>query len=65
MRISINGKAHEVEAGTLAALLDELDYGEAAVATALNQTFVRAADREKTELHEGDHVEILVPRQGG
>ncbi|MGD0633613.1 MAG: sulfur carrier protein ThiS [Beijerinckiaceae bacterium] len=65
MQISINGKAREVEAGTLAALLDELDYGEAVVATALNQAFVRAADREKTELHDGDQVEILVPRQGG
>ena len=65
MQISINGKAHEVEAATLAALLDELDYGEATVATALNQIFVRAADRGTTELHEGDHVEILVPRQGG
>jgi len=65
MQISINGKPHEVEAGTLAALLDELDYGEAVVATALNQAFVRAADRHATKLHDGDQVEILVPRQGG
>lgn len=65
MRISINGKPRDVEAGTLAALLDELDYGEATVATALNQTFVRAADRTSTQLHDGDQVEILVPRQGG
>jgi sulfur carrier protein len=65
MQISVNGKAHEVEAATLAALLDELEYGEATVATAVNQTFVRAADRRATELRDGDQVEILVPRQGG
>lgn len=65
MKISINGKAREVEAATLQALLDELDYSEATVATALNENFVRASDRGKTELRDGDEVEILVPRQGG
>lgn len=65
MRISVNGKAREVEAATLAALLAELDYGDATVATALNQSFVRAADRAATVLREGDAVEILTPRQGG
>jgi sulfur carrier protein len=65
MRISVNGKAHEVEAPTLAALLDELEYGDATVATAVNQAFVRAADRSATALRDGDQVEILVPRQGG
>jgi sulfur carrier protein len=65
MQISVNGKAHDVEASTLAALLNELDYGEATVATAVNQAFVRAADRGVTALRDGDQVEILVPRQGG
>jgi sulfur carrier protein len=65
MQISVNGKAHEVQAATLAALLAELDYGDATVATALNQSFVRAADRDTTRLREGDAVEIVTPRQGG
>ena len=65
MQISVNGKPREVEAATLAALLDELDYGEATVATALNQSFVRAVDRPATALKDGDAVEILTPRQGG
>ncbi len=65
MRISVNGRAHEVEAATLAALLDELAYGEAIVATALNQIFVRAVDRAATPLRDGDAVEIVSPRQGG
>ena len=65
MQISVNGKPHEVEAGTLSALLDELDYGGATVATAVNQSFVRAVDRSATALKDGDAVEILTPRQGG
>ena len=65
MKIRVNGESREVRAQTLAALLDELDYGEATVATAVNQTFVRKKDRSDAQLAEGDEVEILTPRQGG
>lgn len=65
MQIVVNGKPRDVAAATLAALLAELDYGDATVGTALNQTFVRAVDREATPLAEGDAVEIVSPRQGG
>jgi len=65
MRIHVNGKALDVAAATLGALLRELDYEDDAIATALNQTFVRKTDRGKTPLKVGDAVEILVPRQGG
>jgi sulfur carrier protein len=64
MQIHVNGKALEVAAATLAALLLELEYEEG-VATALNQNFVRKSDRGKMSLKEGDAVEILTPRQGG
>ena len=65
MQINVNGRAREVVARDLAALLAELDLAEATVATALNQTFVRAVDRPRTRLAEGDAVEIVSPRQGG
>jgi len=65
MQIRVNGKELEVTAATLAALLNELEYQDATVATALNQSFVRKADRPTTRLREGDAVEILVPKQGG
>lgn len=65
MKISVNGEAREVAAATLAALLDELDYGDATVATALNRDFVRAVDRDAAILRDGDAVEIVSPRQGG
>ncbi len=65
MHIHVNGKALDVAAATLAALLHELEYEDCAVATALNRIFVRRRDRGKTPLKEGDAVEILAPRQGG
>lgn len=65
MQIQVNGKERDVGATTLAALLAELGYEDAVVATALNQAFVRAVDRPKAVLQAGDAVEILVPRQGG
>jgi len=65
MRIQVNGEALDVAAATLGQLLRELDYEDGAVATALNQNFVRKTDRGKTPLRVGDAVEILVPRQGG
>lgn len=65
MKIDVNGKTLEVTATTLAALLAELEYDEAHVATALNRDFVRRAERARASLREGDAVEIVSPRQGG
>jgi sulfur carrier protein len=65
MKISVNGRTHEVTAQTLALLIEELGYDTQTVATALNQEFVRSKDRLSTALQEGDAVEILTPRQGG
>ena len=65
MQIRVNGKEHEVSATTLAALLAELDYEDAMVATALNQNLIRKVDRMTTPLKDGDAVEVLVPKQGG
>ncbi|CAM5773878.1 thiamine biosynthesis protein ThiS [Labrys miyagiensis] len=65
MTLTINGEKREEAADTLAHLLDVLDLGEAVVATAVNGRFVRATDRGKTPLRDGDAVEILAPMQGG
>ena len=65
MKITINGTTTEVRADTLATVLDELGYGEAKVATAVNESFVPAGARGKTALSPGDRVEIVAPRQGG
>lgn len=65
MKIMINGTATEVQADTLDGILDELGYGDAKVATAVNESFVPAAARGQTALSPGDRVEIVAPRQGG
>ena len=65
MKIMINGIPTEVQGGTLVAVLEELGYGEAKVATAVNESFVPAAARGQTALSPGDRIEIVAPRQGG
>ncbi|HYA81657.1 MAG TPA: sulfur carrier protein ThiS [Methylocystis sp.] len=65
MRIEVNGEARDVRSPTLALLLEELGLADRQVATALNREFVRAKDRDDTQLRDGDAVEIVSPRQGG
>ncbi len=65
MIVRVNGAEHEVKAQNLAALLEELEYGDATVATALNRNFVRKKDRAEAKIDDGDEIEILTPRQGG
>jgi sulfur carrier protein len=65
MKITVNGAATEVAATTLEGALDELGYGGAKVATAVNESFVPAAARAHLTLSAGDRLEIVAPRQGG
>jgi sulfur carrier protein len=65
MKIVVNGEIFEARSSDLDALLAELDYAPALVATAVNENFVRGKERAATPLREGDRVEILTPRQGG
>lgn len=65
MRIEVNGEVREVTATTLAAALDELGWGTAKVATALNGDFVPASARTDQALRDGDRLEVLAPMQGG
>lgn len=63
--IVVNGEPRDTAAGSLAALLAELQLAGASVATALNGDFVPEGARPSTPLSEGDKVEIVSPRQGG
>jgi len=65
MKITLNGTTQETGAETLAALLDEMGYTNARVATAVNEEFVPAPSREAHRLADGDRIEIVTPRQGG
>lgn len=65
MNIVINGENVETKNENLVALLSELGYGTAKVATALNEEFIPATSRSDTHLKNGDRLEILAPMQGG
>lgn len=66
LRVVLNGAPIQL-AGceTLAELLVTRGYGDVRVATAVNGEFVAAAQRAEYRLADGDHVEIVSPRQGG
>lgn len=65
MQIVVNDEVHEVSARTLAALIDELGYGGARIATAMDGSFVPVPYRARTVLRDGARVEIVAPMQGG
>jgi sulfur carrier protein len=65
VKILVNGAWCDTVAADLAAALEELGYGAATVATALNGEFVPASLRPDAPLAEGDRVEVLAPMQGG
>ena len=64
-RLVVNGEAVETAARTLAELVAEQGFAEAAVATALNGDFVPRQSRSETKLDADDKIEIVAPRQGG
>ncbi|GHA51562.1 hypothetical protein GCM10008927_16210 [Amylibacter ulvae] len=65
MKINVNGDLREITSPNLADALIELGYGDAKIATAVNENFVPATLRANTELVNNDRLEILAPMQGG
>ena len=65
MELIVNGEPFDGDIVTLADLIGELGYGDQRVATAVNGDFVSGEDRNTYELRDGDHVEVVAPRQGG
>ena len=65
MRILINGASRDIRAADLSGALEELGYGRAVVATAVNGEFVPAPARRAARLSDGDRIEVLAPMQGG
>lgn len=65
MNVLVNGNLHEVGSTGLVEALDELGYGGAVIATALNGEFIPLNSRAGTSVAEGDRIEIVAPMQGG
>lgn len=66
IEIRLNGKTHQLEAGTtLAALVESLGQTPVALATAVNANFVPRAERQACCLQQGDAVTTFQPITGG
>ena len=66
MKITVNGKPHEVAEGTsVEALLVELGVKREYTAVAVNREVTRKSAYAATRLNAGDRVEIVRPMGGG
>ena len=65
MKILVNNDPREIAGLTLADALDELGYGGAVIATAVNGDFAPGRSRPTLLLREGDRLELLAPMRGG
>lgn len=59
MKIVLNGKETETEAGTVEGLLEELDIGSGKVAVEVNLKVIRKCDYPAFAITEGDRIEIV------
>ena len=66
MKISVNGKPMEVEAGlSVEGLLTLLNVKREFTAVAVNRDVIRRADYDAVRLSDSDKVEIVRPMGGG
>lgn len=69
MHVKINGKPQEIQGdmAPLTAILDWLgmDIQTPGIAIALNLNVVPRIDWSKTQVEDGDEIEIITARQGG
>jgi len=65
MKILLNGKKHDVRSTQLFDLIEELGYAKAFIGVAVNSVVVPKAKFLKTQLFEGDRIEVIAPLQGG
>ena len=65
MRVIVNGEQREISAGSVDALLSELEYEGTHFAIAVNFDVLPKSRWAETALKAGDEIEIITPRQGG
>ena len=60
MKISLNGDPHEIAGPlTLTALLEQLNIDPRRVAVEHNLTVVKRANYDRTQIQDGDQIEIV------
>jgi len=65
MNVMINGKAEQVQSGTVLDLLKAKHIEPQMVAVELNDKMLERGHLETTQLHDGDQVEFLFYMGGG
>jgi sulfur carrier protein len=66
IKILFNGKEKEIAADTrLSVLVESLDYAPGTFAAAVNTSFIPRHQYAHTVIQPGDHIEIVMPMQGG
>ena len=65
MRVIVNGEPREISAGSVDALLGELEYEGTHFAIAVNYDVLPKSRWAETQIQAGDEIEIITPRQGG
>ena len=62
MRVIVNGEQREISAGSVDALLSELEYEGTHFAIAVNYDVLPKSRWSQTQLQAGDEIEIITPR---
>jgi sulfur carrier protein len=65
MRVIVNGEQREIASSSVDVLLGELEYEGTHFAIAVNYDVVPKSQWARTQLKNGDEIEIITPRQGG
>ncbi len=65
IELVVNGEPLTTRAGTLDALLIELNRDGDLLATAVNGAFIPRGSRDVTVLQQGDKIELVAPMSGG
>jgi len=65
MVLIVNGERREIKSCRITALLAELEFTGTQLAIAVNRGVVPRTRWSEIELHDGDAIEIISPRQGG
>jgi sulfur carrier protein len=65
MRVIVNGEQRAIASSSVDALLGELEYEGTHFAIAVNYDVVPKSQWARTQLKNGDEIEIITPRQGG
>lgn len=66
IEVQVNAETHRLPANTsLASLLEQLGYHCDQVAVAIDNEFVARAEYSQRQLHNAEHIDVLVPVQGG